>query len=122
MIASVPIGLLAANILAVNNYRDADTDRAAGKRTLVVRFGRRLARVQHAVSLAIALAAPIYFFVRDQQLVLLLPLLTLPMAWRHVRRLRHAEAPGELIRLLGDSGKLLGVYAVLLSAGFVLQR
>jgi 1,4-dihydroxy-2-naphthoate octaprenyltransferase len=36
---SVPVGLLAAAILVVNNYRDIDTDRAAGKRTLAVIIG-----------------------------------------------------------------------------------
>lgn len=35
------IGLLAANVLIVNNYRDVDDDRAVGKNTTVVIFGRR---------------------------------------------------------------------------------
>ena len=37
---SVPVGLLAAALLVVNNVRDMDTDRRAGKRTLAVRLGR----------------------------------------------------------------------------------
>src|SRR3954454_14479904 len=41
---AVPIGLLAAAILMVNNIRDIETDRRAGKRTLAVRLGRRRAR------------------------------------------------------------------------------
>ena len=41
---SVPVGLLAAAILVVNNVRDIDTDRRAGKRTLAVKLGRRRAR------------------------------------------------------------------------------
>ena len=40
----VPVGLLAAAILMVNNIRDIDTDRRAGKRTLAVRLGRERAR------------------------------------------------------------------------------
>ena len=36
---SIPIGLLATAILVVNNYRDLETDRAAGKRTLAVIVG-----------------------------------------------------------------------------------
>ena len=36
---SIPIGLLAAAILVVNNYRDLGTDRSAGKRTLAVIIG-----------------------------------------------------------------------------------
>ncbi len=38
------VGLIAAAVLVVNNYRDIDTDRPAGKVTLAVRFGRRLTR------------------------------------------------------------------------------
>ena len=41
---AVPVGLLAAAILMVNNIRDLDTDRRAGKRTLAVRLGRDRAR------------------------------------------------------------------------------
>src|SRR3954449_10674805 len=37
---SVPVGLLASAILVVNNVRDVDTDRRAGKRTLAVKLGR----------------------------------------------------------------------------------
>jgi len=37
--ASLTAGLMGANVLIVNNYRDVDDDRAAGKRTLAVRFG-----------------------------------------------------------------------------------
>ena len=39
-VCAVPVGLLASAILVVNNVRDIDTDRRAGKRTLAVRLGR----------------------------------------------------------------------------------
>ena len=38
---SVAVGLLAANVLIVNNYRDMEDDAAVGKRTTVVIFGRK---------------------------------------------------------------------------------
>src|SRR5580700_3929323 len=41
---AVPVGLLAAAILVVNNIRDIETDRRAGKRTLAVRLGRERTR------------------------------------------------------------------------------
>ncbi len=120
VLAAVPIGLLAANILVVNNYRDADTDAAAGKGTLVVRFGRRFARAQFGGSLLLALAVPVLFWLRGYRPGCLLPLLLAPIAWRHARRLRDARTPGELIALLGDSGKLLAAYAVLFAGGLML--
>ena len=120
LLLAVPIGLLAANILVVNNYRDVETDAAAGKRTLAVRFGRRAARVQHALSLLIAWVVPVWMAVRERSAWLLLPLILAPLAWRHVRRLRTSTAPQALIALLGDTGKLLAMYALLLSAGLVL--
>lgn len=39
---SVAIGLIGANVLIVNNYRDADDDKAVGKRTTAVIFGRKV--------------------------------------------------------------------------------
>ena len=120
LLAAVPVGLLAANILVVNNYRDSDTDAVAGKRTLVVRFGRGFARAQFAVSLVVALAMPLVFLARGHRAWCLLPLGLAPLGWAHVLRLRDSKTPGELIALLGDTGKLLAVYAVLFAAGELL--
>ena len=39
-VLAIPVGLLAAAILVVNNVRDLETDRRAGKKTLAVRLGR----------------------------------------------------------------------------------
>ena len=120
LLAAVPVGLLAANILVVNNYRDVETDTVAGKRTLVVRFGRGAARAQFVGSLVVALAMPAVFWARGFSVWVLLPLVLTPLAWRHVRRLKESKTPGELIALLGDTGKLLAAYAILLSVGVVL--
>ena len=46
LVLAVPVGLLASAILVVNNVRDLETDRRAGKRTLAVRLGRDRARVR----------------------------------------------------------------------------
>ncbi|HTO02049.1 MAG TPA: 1,4-dihydroxy-2-naphthoate polyprenyltransferase [Opitutus sp.] len=121
LLAGVPIGLLAANILVVNNYRDVETDALAGKRTLAVRFGRRAARVQHGLSLLVAFLVPMWFAMRDRSLWMLLPLIAAPIGVMHVRRLLKSTTPGELIQLLGDTGKLLAIFAILFSAGLVLR-
>jgi len=118
--AAAAVGLLAANILLVNNYRDRETDAAAGKRTLVVRFGRGWARRQHGLCLAAALAAPLAYWTRGYRAWCLLPLGLAPLAWSQARRLAAARAPAELIALLGDTGKFLALYALLFALGVAL--
>jgi 1,4-dihydroxy-2-naphthoate octaprenyltransferase len=51
---SVAAGLMGANVLIVNNYRDMPDDRAVGKMTLAVKFGRRF---MHRLYIANAVAA-----------------------------------------------------------------
>src|SRR5207244_5902798 len=59
-VCAVPVGLLASAILVVNNVRDLETDRRAGKRTLAVRLGRERTRTLYAAMLAVAfLSAPL---------------------------------------------------------------
>lgn len=41
LLASISMGLMGANVLIVNNYRDHDDDKSVNKRTLAVIFGRR---------------------------------------------------------------------------------
>ncbi|MBQ3730373.1 MAG: 1,4-dihydroxy-2-naphthoate octaprenyltransferase [Muribaculaceae bacterium] len=47
---SITIGLLAVNVLLVNNYRDVEDDREAGKRTSVVIFGRQPASLAYLIN------------------------------------------------------------------------
>ena len=42
LFASISVGLMGANVLIVNNYRDHDDDKNVGKRTLAVIFGRKV--------------------------------------------------------------------------------
>jgi 1,4-dihydroxy-2-naphthoate polyprenyltransferase len=119
ILAGTSIGLLGSNILLVNNYRDAETDAVARKRTLVVRFGRRFARIQFAASLAGALLIPLLLVARGFGPGCLLPLLTAPLAWSHIRRLENGRTPAQHVALLGATGRYIAIYAVLLAAGIL---
>ena len=59
---SVAIGMMAANVLIVNNYRDKEDDEAVGKNTTVVIFGRKVMGYAYLISgIAAAIAATIVF-------------------------------------------------------------
>ena len=60
-LAGVPIGLLCANILVVNNVRDFETDAKAGKRTLAVRFGREFGVRLYGYNLSFANAGLVLY-------------------------------------------------------------
>ena len=111
------IGLLAANILVPNNYRDAETDAAAGKKTLVVRFGRRFAVWQYGLSAAVALLCPLALRLYGYGWPVLLPLGLAPWAFALTRRLAASSEPKEQIALLSDTAKFLAAFGVLLSVG-----
>jgi 1,4-dihydroxy-2-naphthoate octaprenyltransferase len=123
ILVATGVGLLAANILVVNNYRDVETDANAGKRTLVVRWGRRYARWQFGLSHAVALAVPLVL-VALEGTPRWLPALGVvavlaPVAVRQMADLRRMTAPAELILLLGRTGKYVALYAVLLAVWIV---
>jgi len=119
-VLSVPIGLLAAAILVVNNVRDIDSDRRAGKRTLAVRLGRDRGRTIYALMIYGAyLAAPIAWLAGSLSPWLLLPWLTAPLAVKLVRSVRtHADGP-TLNEALAQTGMLQLVFGLLLSAGIL---
>jgi 1,4-dihydroxy-2-naphthoate octaprenyltransferase len=120
---AVPVGLLATAILVVNNTRDIDTDRRAGKRTLAVRLGRDRARGLYAalVYLAYPLALVTWAF-GPLTAWTALSWLSLPLAVPVVRLVRgHADGPS-LNAALARTGQLQLAFCVLLSVGVLLSR
>lgn len=119
MLAAGAVGLLAANILVANNYRDVETDAKAGKRTLVVRFGRRFAFWQYALSVLAALLSAPALLLAGWRWPVLLPLVLFPWSVRLTHRLGRSVEPGEQIAVLADTAKFLAAFGVLLSVGVV---
>jgi len=122
LVLAVPVGLLAAAILVVNNVRDLETDRRAGKRTLAVRLGRSRARTLYAAMIGLAfLTAPLPWILGSLSAWLALPLLVLPAGLRLVRTVReHADGP-TLNAALAGTGMLQLAFCVLLSIGLLLS-
>jgi 1,4-dihydroxy-2-naphthoate octaprenyltransferase len=118
LVAALPIAALSTDILVVNNVRDKEEDATTGKRTLAVRFGYGIARVEFVAMLALAYAVPVWFLVRpDYSLAVALPYLTLPYAIR-ITRTMLTETAGEVLNpTLERTGRLLAGYAVLFAIG-----
>jgi 1,4-dihydroxy-2-naphthoate polyprenyltransferase len=120
---AVPVGLLASAILVVNNFRDIDSDRRAGKRTLAVRLGRDKTRTMFAVIVYVAfLLAPVTWVFGPMKPWLLLPWLTLPLAAQIVREVRNRTDGPSLNQALAHTGMLQLAFCTLLSAGLLLSR
>jgi 1,4-dihydroxy-2-naphthoate octaprenyltransferase len=121
LVLAVPVGLLASAILVVNNVRDLETDRRAGKRTLAVRLGRPRARILYAAMLALAFAtAPLPWLLGgDLSAWLLLCWLAIPLAVPLVRTVRERTDGPALNGALAGTGRLQLVFCVLLSAGLL---
>jgi len=119
---AVPVGLLASAVLVVNNYRDMDTDRRAGKKTLAVRLGRERTRVLYAAMVyGSYVLTPVTWVFGQLSPWVLLPLLTLPLAAPVVRVVRNRTDGPTLNEALAKTGMLELVFCVLLSAGVLLS-
>jgi 1,4-dihydroxy-2-naphthoate octaprenyltransferase len=114
-------GLLVNNLLVVNNYRDVEEDLAARKRTLVVFFGRKFARVQYILSVLLAGVVVIYFGMRGYGLYLLIALAPIAFGLVQGRRLSAAESAQDFLELLKGSAKVVFAYGVLFSVGLLVQ-
>jgi len=113
------IGLLATNILVVNNIRDRHTDVEANKRTTAVRFGRSFALVEYQMCLGGAYALSLCKWttitgLRVSASMCLLPLLSIPLALAEIRAVSTKEG-SNLNPHVGKAALLQLVFSMLLS-------
>jgi 1,4-dihydroxy-2-naphthoate polyprenyltransferase len=119
-VLAVPVGLNASAILVVNNVRDLETDRRAGKRTLAVRLGRARTRHLYVAMLALAyVTALVPWIAGPLSAWLTLCWLSLPLAARAVKIVRMRVDGPSLNVALAATGMLQLVFCVLLAAGIV---
>lgn len=115
---SLSIGLLAANVLIVNNYRDMDDDKAVGKRTTVVIFGRKVMSRAYLLSgiIAMSLMTPIWDKLPNTALII--PIIYFCfhfIIWKQLRR----KAGAALNPLLGKTAMNLLLFTLMLLAAFI---
>jgi 1,4-dihydroxy-2-naphthoate octaprenyltransferase len=116
--AGALLGMPAAAVLVVNNYRDIDNDRRAGRRTFAVVFGARASRIEFGVLalLPFALLLPLAAWGGPGWYV---PLLALPWALLLVKRFATWPVDPAFNRLLGDTARLQLLLGALLCLGLM---
>jgi 1,4-dihydroxy-2-naphthoate polyprenyltransferase len=115
---SLAVGFLATAILVVNNVRDLETDRRAGKMTLAVRLGRPRTRSLYALLIVAAFAAvPITLLAADGPAWGLLALLAAPLVQPPLSAVMTRTDGPSLNGALAGTGALLAAFSALLAAG-----
>ena len=120
LVAGLAPGLLSVAILLTNNIRDIEEDRLAGKRTLVVRMGRKFGLIAWALCVVVAATIPldIVLLTNAKPWSGLAFVIVLP-AMHMLYLLRTATDPLILNRLLGATGGLLLAHCLIFSAGWL---
>ena len=119
---SISVGFLATAILVVNNVRDLETDRRAGKMTLAVRMGRSNAVMLYRLMvLGAFLVLPIALVGGEVSALPMIGLLALPMAIGPLRAMSNRTDGPSLNRALAGTGAVLAVFSLLVSAALVIS-
>jgi 1,4-dihydroxy-2-naphthoate octaprenyltransferase len=121
ILAGVAPGLISVGILAVNNLRDIAGDQKAGKRTLAVRFGRSFAVYEYMFVMTAAALMPvlIYALIEDH-LAILASAASILFAVPLMKAVATQTDGPPLNRALGRTGRLLVLYSIIFSAGWVI--
>ena len=119
-LASLACGLVIDALLIVNNFRDRDNDRLAGKNTIIVRLG---AKAGLQLYVGVGLAAIILggtFWVNGHILASLLPLLYLVLHLFTYLKMKRIYQGKALNLILGETARNIFIYGVLVSVGLLL--
>ncbi len=112
--------LVTTNILIVNNFRDIDEDKAAGKNTLAVFIGRSFTRLEFILLLVFCYLVLIILFTEyNFSYWIFLPFITFPFAALLIKMLFKLSGT-ELNKTLELSAKFSGLYGLLFAAGLII--
>ena len=125
LLASITTGLLAVNVLLINNYRDVDDDREAGKHTSVVIFWRPAASLAYIVNgyAGMALLTVLWIMIGVGRVMplwtLAIPVIYLILHTATWYKLRHRDG-STLNPLLGETARNMLVFTLLLTIAFII--
>ena len=120
LVAGLAPGLLSTAILVVNNRRDIASDSQVGKNTLAVRFGPGFARGEFLLTLVGGALIPAVLLVMTGAHAAALIACGILLPGIPIIRSMFTQSGAELDPNLGRTGKLLVLYSVLFSIGWLL--
>ena len=121
IIAGFSPGLLATAILTINNLRDIKTDRQAGKKTLAVRFGANFAKIEYFLCIFTACLIPIFLSIYSNDHYYSIVCLIILFVAIHPIKIVFSRVDGPALNaVLANTGKLLFLYSILFSVGWIL--
>lgn len=117
-LVAVSVGLMAAAVLMVNNYRDLETDRQAGKYTLTHHLGRERAKRLYLLLMLTPFLLPVFIHSRFPETWLLI--LALPFSLMLIYKF-FTQTPGPAFNtLLAQTAQLQLFCSILISLGLML--
>jgi len=120
--ASLPAGFLVTAILVVNNLRDIETDRKAGKKTLAVRWGLKFTQVQYVLLLGVSYLVPIMMYIIGiTSSAIFISWLSLPLIIPLVRDV-FTKRGVPLNGTLAGTARLGLIFNVLISASYIIGK
>lgn len=123
VLMSIACGLIIDTLLVVNNYRDIENDRRAGKLTLIVRIGERGGLVLYLmlglVGTILAIVGVVLLDWHDGQWTQSLLIIYTPFHTWAFNEMRYIRKGAELNRVLGMTARNMFIFGLLASAALV---
>lgn len=120
-IAGLQIGMLSCILIAVNNLRDMDSDRKAGKMTLPARFGLSFGRYEILVLTTIGYFLCVYWLKEFANFAAVLPFFALVPSSKVIKEIFEYEPSTHYNQILAKAAQAHIVFGILMAVGFIWQ-
>jgi 1,4-dihydroxy-2-naphthoate octaprenyltransferase len=123
VIAAIPSGFLVHNLLLLNEFPDAEADRQAKRKTMVITSGKKRAGIFYsAVAIAVYIWIIAWSLAGYMPLWTLLALITLPLTIRAINGALHCDDPSKLMPGMASNVMAILATQLLMGIGFILGR
>jgi 1,4-dihydroxy-2-naphthoate octaprenyltransferase len=113
-------GLFATAILTINNVRDIESDRKAGKHTLPAIFDRSFGRAEYICCIIGAMLIPVVLFMLNGKPYVLFPLLMIPVSFKPIKLMLTKTDGPSLNKALAETAKLQLIFGAFFIVGLLI--